>query len=372
MSHITLLLSLLASTIDHKIDRCLELLPVEDKIWKDAMALADSHGVSGLMFSAVEMLPKPLMPNIYTLLEIMGPSSHQKIVYQKQFDTASMFATSLKKKAVEMKILKGIAFSTYYDTPYLRECGDCDCYLCLSDNKKKYKSGASGFEIGNKTIEEIGGRGEFGTYKHSHLFLNGMMLENHHYITDFNGTKHGKTVEILLEKALTNSPGTQISKSDMIRPNAHFNALLLIRHAQGNFMNGGITLRMIYDWAVLLRAEQNNIDWDKLYADFDTCKLHLFADIMTSLCVKYLGLKLTRTNISICNDNKLVDDILSDTIARKYVLEEKETLMHKTKRILLRFARMWKYRNLATESYATMIWNSFAFSSYMKRDISLD
>ena len=40
----------------------------------------------------------------------------------------------------------------------------------------------------------------------------------------------------------------------MVRPCVYFNALLLIRHAQGNFIQEGMNLRMIYDWAVLLRA----------------------------------------------------------------------------------------------------------------------
>lgn len=104
-------------------------------------------------------------------------------------------------------------------------------------------------------------------------------------MTDFNGTKQGKVIELLLEKAIDSASGTPIGKSDMVRPCAFFNALHLIRHAQGNFLLEGMTLRMIYDWAVLLCAEQNNLEWKQLYADFETCGLRLFVDIMTSICV---------------------------------------------------------------------------------------
>lgn len=91
----------------------------------------------------------------------------------------------------------------------------------------------------------------------------------------------------------------------MVRPCAYFNALLLIRHAQGNFIQEGMNLRMIYDWAVLLRAEQDNLDWIQLYADFETCGLRIFVDVMTSICVDYLGTELTCKDITLCTNKKM-------------------------------------------------------------------
>ena len=67
---------------------------------------------------------------------------------------------------------------------------------------EKRKSGSSGFNLSNEIIKQLGGKADLGTYKHSHLFLDNLMFENHHYITDFNGTKIGKTIELLLEKTI--------------------------------------------------------------------------------------------------------------------------------------------------------------------------
>ena len=198
------------------------------------------------------------------------------------------------------------------------------------------------------------------------------MFENHHYITDFNGTKIGKKIELLLEKAINSDPGDKIGNTEMVRPCAHFNALHLIRHAQGNFILSRMNLRMIYDWAVFLRIEQDNLNWNQLYADYEICHLHKFVDVMTSICVEYMGLKITCNNITLCKDRKLVNKVLKDTLEDRIHMMQDESIGHKSLRILSRFCRMVHYRYLAIESVPTMIWNTFAFSSYMKRQIHID
>jgi len=373
--HEEILLALLASTVDRQVDRCAALLPADAATWQQAIALASKHGVAALAFSAIEQLPKPLMPPMEQLISLLGRTEYQKARYQSQFRTAQKFAAALKAKGVEMKVLKGISFSTYYDHPELRECGDCDCYLELLSASpvqgEKNRAGATGFEIGNKTIEEIGGRGEFGSYKHSHLYLDQLMFENHHYITDFNGTKQGKKTELLLEQAIESEPGTLIADSDMLRPCAHFSALHCLRHAQGNLMLGGISLRMLYDWAMILRAEQENLDWRKLGADLYEMRLRPFAEVMTSICEQYLGLKITAPGAIRCKDTALIEEVLLDTLRCDIHPKSGETFTGKTRRIWKRFLKMYHFRGLAVESVPTMIWNCFAFSSYMKREIEL-
>lgn len=372
--HEELLLAFLAATVNHDTHLCRALLPADTDCWEKLLVLAEKHGVTGLVFSCMELLPQTCHPEKTILLKIFGNAEYQKRHYRKNYSTAARFAAKLKENNVEMKVLKGISFSTYYNQPELRVFGDCDCYLTrLSETPHaKREAGSSGFNIGNEIIKQMGGQAEFGTYKHSHLFLDNLMFENHHYITDFNGTKIGKKIELLLEKAINSEPGVKIGTTEMVRPCAHFNALHLIRHAQGNFILSGMILRMIYDWAVFLRSEQDNLNWNKLYADYETCHLRKFVDVMTSICVAYMGVKLTCDKITLCKDRKLVDKVLKDTLADRIHMMQDESVGHKSLRILSRFCRMIYYRDFAIESIPTMLWNSFAFSSYMKRQIHLD
>ena len=278
--------------------------------------------------------------------------------YGNKLNQASRFASALAEKGVKCRVLKGMSFAQYYSVPEHRECGDCDVYL------------GEGWAVGNEVAVSIGGRYEFGTYKHSHLFFDELMIENHRYLTSFNGTKQGKKIERLMEQAIEEDDCKYIDESSLVCPNDYFNALFLLRHDQGDFISGGLTLRMIYDWAALLKCCGRKLDWKRLYADLDECRLREFARLMTSLCVEYLGTEIC-PGMELCDDKALVDEVMEDTIAGGIHAKGVETFGKKCIRIARRFARIWHYRSLATESVPRMIWNNFAFSSYMKRKIEM-
>lgn len=284
---------------------------------------------------------------------------HAEVDNRRKFVQASRFAAALANMGVKCRVLKGMSFAQYYSVPEHRECGDCDVYL------------GERWQTGNEVAVALGGRHEFGTYKHSHLFLGDLMIENHRYLTDFNGTKQGKRIERLLEQVMDEGADAgYIGKSALVRPNDQFNALFLIRHAHGNFMYGGMMLRMIYDWAALLKCCRERLEWHRLYADLDECRLRRFARLLTSLCVEYFGTEVC-SGMELCEDNVLVEEVMEDTIAGGIYTKGVETFWKKCIRIARRFARIWHYRHLATESVLRMIWNNFAFSSYMKRRIEM-
>ena len=401
------LMLLLGATVRRDTRECLELLPLSSQEWMNLMDLAGQHGTSSLVLSAVEMLPAQFRPSMDLLMDMVAQAESLKVNYKSQFSIAARYAAALQREGVIMSVLKGISFSTYYDKPYLRECGDCDCWLSLERTPHE-TAGASGFERGNEVAVSLGARYEEGTSKHSHLFIGGLMFENHRYLTDFNNTTRGRRSERLLEAIIegrhparlqtepSDSPleavrgrketvpgtdehrnfagayrSTPIGNTAMIRPCAHFNALFLIRHAYSNFFSWGLTLRMLYDWAVFLRAEQNNLDWAQFYADCDVCGTRVFAEIMTDFCVKYLGVKITCDDVVVSKDDTRLLRVVKDTFTPKLTMEIGESFFHKVRRILARFARMWRFRDISCESFPVMVWNSFVFSSYFKGRLSL-
>ena len=353
------LLGILASSVSDDTLASNLPLPLDDAEWTELVRVARLHGVASIVADEMQKMPNEWLPKKKIVMQLIGHIVNQTKRYAWQVATANKLALALKERGVEMKVLKGISFSTYYHKPELRECGDCDIYL------------GDDFEMGNRVICEIGGTSEFGTYKHSHMHLDGLLIENHRYITDFNGTKRGKALERLLQK-YAGLPGDMIKGTELVRPCAHFNALHMMRHAYGNFINEGMTLRMIYDWAVFLQKEQNSIDWPKLYRDFHSCRLREFVDIMTGLCTRYLGLTFTNKDIIMKENITLLEEIMLDTLRNEYHMIPNESSWHKVKRIWARFRRMWHYRGIAMEGFSVMVWNAFAFSSYMKRDIRLE
>lgn len=352
------ILELLATSVNASRTTTVPLEQLNDDDWTAFLKLAQSQGVGSIVADCIQNLPADAKPPKQVQMVLAVHKIRQEKRYKWQLETANELAQSLKDQGVQMMVLKGISFSTYYNKPPLRESGDCDIYL------------GDHFELAHKIINRIGGSYDEGTYKHSHLYLKGLLIENHRYITDFHGTKKGIALECLLQK-YAKYPADRIEGTDLVRPNVHFNALHLLRHAQGNLMLGGMTLRMIYDWTALLKSEQDRIDFDQLYKDLETFNLRKFAEVLTAISVTYFGLKLTNPNIAICNDENAVASIIIDVFRNGNHLIPNESFVHKAKRIFARFKRMWRMRDFAIESVPMMIWNSFAFSSYLKRDIRI-
>ena len=124
----------------------------------------------------------------------------------------------------------------------------------------------------------------------------------------------------------------------------------------------------------VLKKEQENVHWEQLIPEMQKCGIHRFAQVLTEICVKKLGLEVTTEALRIPEGDKqghaLVDEVLSD-IMKGPPSMHKENFAQKCLRIAHRFVRMWRFRALADENYLTLVWNNFAFSSYLKRRVEL-
>ena len=127
--HERLLLAILADSLKGEAGTSVSLMTELKGAWEELADLAERHGVSSVVADFLEYVPKKMLPPKLILLTLIGQKMEQESVYQKQWDIASQFADELDKKGVRMYVLKGIAFSTYYRNPAMRECGNCDCYL---------------------------------------------------------------------------------------------------------------------------------------------------------------------------------------------------------------------------------------------------
>lgn len=275
--------------------------------------------------------------------------------------TAEEFAEAMKKSEIPVVVLKGLAFALYYPNPLHRECGDLDCYMM---GKK---------EEGDLAAVGLGGKVEEAGYKHSHVSYKGLTIENHRFFTDFDDTLTGKLTERVLGE-LIQEEHTYIGKSKLRCPSANFNALFLLKHAQGHFINEGIRMRHVLDWALFLKGEQYNADWTRVLPMLEATRMAQFAGVMTAIACKHFRVNIHNKSLLALAEivkPQVVDAVLADIMGEQPAIYV-DGLWHKTKRILRRFRRMWKFRVLASESYPTMVWNAFAFSSYLKRKVVVD
>ena len=329
--------------------------------WRALYRVCVVQGVTAVVFDFVKTLPKSEAPDMALLMEWLSAATAVEQTMRRMQITAEEFAEEMERREIPVVVLKGLAFAQYYKNPLHRECGDLDCYMM---GKK---------EAGDLAALELGGTMEEAGYKHSHLLFKGLTIENHRFFTDFDNTPTGMLTEQVLGE-LIQEEQIYIGDSKLSCPSANFNALFLLKHTQGHFIDEGIRMRHVLDWALFLRAKQEEVDWSKVLPMLETTRTAQFAGVMTAIAVRSLSIEVLNKDLRTLASNaeqKMVKAVLADIMGEQppiYV----NGLWHKTKRILRRFRRMWKYRSLASESYPRMVWNAFAFSSYVKRNVGKD
>ena len=329
--------------------------------WRALYRVCVVQGVTAVVFDFVKTLPKSEAPDMALLMEWLSAANAVEQTMRRMQITAEEFAEEMERREIPVVVLKGLAFAQYYKNPLHRECGDLDCYMM---GKK---------EAGDLAALELGGTMEEAGYKHSHLLFKGLTIENHRFFTDFDNTPTGMLTEQVLGE-LIQEEQTYIGDSKLSCPSDNFNALFLLKHTQGHFIDEGIRMRHVLDWALFLRAKQEEVDWSKVMPMLETTRTAQFAGVMTAIAVRSLSIEVLNKDLRTLASNaeqKMVKAVLADIMGEQppiYV----NGLWHKTKRILRRFRRMWKYRSLASESYPRMVWNAFAFSSYVKRKVGTD
>ena len=51
-----------------------------------------------------------------------------------------------------------------------------------------------------------------------------------------------------------------------VMPPVQWTAMFLTYHACAHFLTEGLRLKQVLDWAIFLKAHQNDVDWEEFYA----------------------------------------------------------------------------------------------------------
>lgn len=103
--------------------------PPSDEEWAELYALANRHGIAGILFTAITSIPKEQMPpadisaDWFTLANKMKEDNIRK---EKQ---AIHVTRTFKKYGFRSVILKGLSLSQYFPHPELRHSSDIDVWL---------------------------------------------------------------------------------------------------------------------------------------------------------------------------------------------------------------------------------------------------
>ena len=97
--------------------------------WKNIYLLAKQHTLVGILFSAIEKLPKEQRPPRPILLKWFAAT---EIIQEKNLQVnadAAKMCEIIRKDGLRCVVLKGQGIATYYPEPSLRQCGDIDLWI---------------------------------------------------------------------------------------------------------------------------------------------------------------------------------------------------------------------------------------------------
>lgn len=278
------------------------------------------------------------------LLQWMGTLLYVEQANLHQITVMNQMANIWMKENLKVMVMKGQVNGLFYPKPLHRSPGDIDCYL-FED-----------YAIGNNIARMNGADVDESWYKHSVIRYNDETFENHQFFVHTREGKRSKRLQKELKDALNSDDWEMFPNSNVCLPPVQWNAMFLTYHACAHFITEGLRLKQVLDWAMFLQKEQDNVDWSGFYAFCDRHHLRRFADAITAISVKYLGVKISNPKIATKNPyaEKIVLSALYDN---DYIYGVGESLWggrwHLVKSL---FKHRWKYEEIYQQSVWKQLW----------------
>ncbi len=301
-----------------------------DDDWLELYKTSVQQGVVAIAYSTISPFANNgLLPR---KLKIQWALHAENIEQRTQYQliTANELTDIYKTNNINTVVLKGLGLGIYYPNSKHRECGDFDCYL--------FDDYQNGIEIAKKH----GAKVAHADYKHTQLVYERLSVEVHKYFTSFRGKRKKHLFEQTLNNLIRNHPFKPIREgSNILQPNPTFNAIFIIYHTLFHFLFESVKLRHILDWGLMVKVEQDKIDWDQFNSICKENKMLKFAEAITAICNDYLGfdLDIPIKAVSEYRDNILMD-IMSGTdgVSNKLGWDRRLQLLKNT------YKTKWKYQ----------------------------
>lgn len=223
---------------------------------------------------------------------------------------------ALEEADIHPVLLKGLALAQYYPQPHLRQWGDIDLYV----GQKQYHQAC---KILNDVFPEADHPAvDDEERKHYNYVFPNTVLELHRISMGFAHPRDKKYYEKLEEAYLTkDGPSFECNGIAITTPEDTFNIFFTFLHAWHHFIETGMNMKQICDVAVLLHAQRDAIDRERLHEMLT--KLHLFEvwQLIMYILVHYLGLpkEVCPFYTDVCQERAelLFEHVLTEGSSRK-------------------------------------------------------
>ena len=223
---------------------------ITSKDFKEVLKLAKEQTVFGYVFDPLKGILLKDMQDKAPIFEAVG--FIEQIVQKNDYIDKELvsFVKQLNECNLEYMVVKGQTIGILYPKPKLRQPGDIDFFAPQYLQIRRIFPEAG---IPNVLFEK-----EFA------IENNGMIYELHTQLIDFGCKKNKNLWQKLLVQEWEKPFYVDIERSKVRTLSPTINAIYVFIHLFFHFVKGGVSLRQLCDWAMLLHHYKNEIDREKL------------------------------------------------------------------------------------------------------------
>lgn len=268
---------------------------IDDNLLDDIIKMSCSHLCIPFIYLGLTkagMDSRDLIDNL--TLQIVSSNYKNLSVQDKIINT-------LKLYNIKCVILKGSSVAVNYEQPIYRQLGDIDVLV----EENKYEN-VINILTGSANRDKRSLRHKF----HYSFNMNGVTVEVHKKVTDFTGQKFSTELEKFMDRAIENSIQGAYDCFEFPMLDIEWQAISLVLHTYRHFINNKLSMRMLCDWAVFIQMIFRNNELQRINTVIETFGLKVFADALTAVSIRYLGIEYRADSLTDFDDSFLETFIL--------------------------------------------------------------
>ena len=248
--------------------------------WNNVWNELEQQRLISLVFPLLEELDIP--SEVFSRME----RSARKIALQNYhlFFTAKYLIEKLEKAGIPVVLLKGNAAGRYYSIPEVRKTSDVD--LLLLDRSREDDANQIFREAGLITVADQHAR-----HHQEWRTTEDIIVELHtDLIESFDEPEADNCIRQQADRIPVPAQRADIMGISMpVLPQA-YEAYHLLLHMLQHFVRQGFGIRLLCDWVVFWNRELPTSVFDEYLALVHESGIKRFHQVITSICVRYLGL----------------------------------------------------------------------------------
>lgn len=251
--------------------------------WDEIARLSMQQTVGALAIKGAMSLPPELFPTKDRLHKALAFIERNRRTHLMLDGCVAEAVARLKEAGIGAVLLKGQAYARHYPEGILRQCGDIDLYVGEDDYFRAYKVSRQQ----NWDSDELFHRHA----KHYGCSMNGVHLELHRVAAVLPSRSADRRFqEWSREQLRAGKRTTVIGAEEISLPTPIFDAVFVFMHIYHHFISGGVGLRQLCDWVMLLHTHSGDVSRDELAALLKEFRLLRAWRRFAPIAVELLGL----------------------------------------------------------------------------------